>query len=165
MLSTWDGVVVFDYATWIAQYPEFTASVTQPQAQSYFNRLTIGGAIDNTPLSQVQDQFERTILLNLGVSHVAELAGALNPSRRELVGRISSATEGSVSVQTEYAVPNGPLGAWWNQTSYGAQYYASTLKYRTAFYAPPLRGAGLNGRGPFGSSVGLFGRGPFGRRF
>ncbi len=129
------GVVVFDYPEWIIQYPEF-ASVTQPVAQSYFDRLTIGGLVDNTATSIIQNLPERTILLNLAVSHLAYLSGALNPSQRGLVGRISSASQGSVSVQTEFNSKGGANAAWWNQTSYGAEFYVSTLKYRTAFYAP-----------------------------
>ncbi len=130
------GVVVFDYPEWIIQYPEFAATVTQPVAQSYFNRLTIGGLVDNTPTSIIQDIPERTILLNLAVAHLADLSGALNPARKGVVGRINSAAQGSVSVQLDFDSKGGANAAWWNQTPYGAQFYASTLRYRTAFYAP-----------------------------
>ncbi len=134
------GVVTFVYSDWIQQYPEFAATVTQTVAQNFFNRLTIGGPIDNTPDSPIQNVDELTILLYLGVAHVAALAGALDASRLGTVGRVSAATEGSVNVTLEYVAPKGTLAAWWQQTSYGAQYYASTLKYRTAFYAPaPIR--------------------------
>ncbi len=130
------GVVVFNYPEWIVQYPEFAASVTQPVAQSYFDRLTVGGMVDNTPSSIIQDLSQRTTLLNLAVAHLADLSGSLNPSRRGLVGRISDASQGSVSVRTEYSGNMSDTAAWWNQTSYGAQYYAFTLRFRTAFYIP-----------------------------
>lgn len=133
------GVVTFNYSEWIAQYPEFS-QVAQPQAQSFFNRVTIGGPVDNTPTSIIQDLFERTILLNLAVAHMAFLFAPDSTGEiRQIVGRISSATEGSVSVQTEYVIPQSDLEAWWNQSPYGAEYYASTSRYRTAVYFPPLR--------------------------
>jgi hypothetical protein len=132
------GVVVFDYSEWLNQYPEF-AGVTVGQATSYFNRITYGGLVDNTPTSVIQDLFQRTILLNLAVSHMAYLfaPSANNGQARQLVGRISGATEGSVSVQTEYKIPTSDLEAWWNQSPYGSEYYAATSRFRTAFYVPP----------------------------
>jgi len=139
------GVVVFDYAAWVSQYPEF-ASVSALQAQSFFNRVTIGGMVDNTPSSVIQDTFERTILLNLAVSHMAFLfAPGPDGKPRGAVGRVSAATEGSVNATLEYSVPATPTEAWWNQSPYGAEYYASTLRYRTATYFPPPRRPILDG--------------------
>lgn len=134
------GVVVFDYTSWITQFPEF-ASVTQPVAQAYFDQLTIGGLIDNTAGSIIQNLSERAQLLNLGVAHIAQLSGALNPSARQVVGRVSSAGQGSVNAQFEMPNKGGAMAGYWNQTQYGARYYAATLKYRSAFYAPPVRTA------------------------
>lgn len=151
------GVVAFNYAEWVVQYPEFSY-VSAGQAQSFFNRVTIGGPVDNTPSSPFQDLFERTILLNLATAHMAFLfAPSSSPGQpRQLVGRINNATEGSVSVQTEYMVPSGDaLEAWWNQSPYGAEYYASTQRFRAAFYVPPAR-AGAFG-GPFAPGL-FFGR-------
>ena len=141
------GVVVFDYQAWVDQYPEFS-TVGVGQAQSFFNRVTVGGLVDNTPCSVIQDLFQRTILLNMAVSHMAFLfAPDASGQPRQLVGRISSATEGSVSVQTEYKIPTGDLEAWWNQSPYGAEYYAATTRFRTAFYVPaPVQRFGGFGR-------------------
>ena len=150
------GVVQFSYPDWIAAYPEF-AQVGQPQAQQFFNRACL--YCDNTPPSPIQNLFERTILLNMVTAHVAFLFASLNgQAPRELVGRIGNATEGSVSVGTVYTNPTTDLQAWFSQSSYGAAYWAATLKYRTAFYLPPPVPVGFNGR------AGVFGLLPLGRR-
>jgi len=130
------GVVVFNYTLWITSFPEF-AAVTQPRAQSFFDRVTTGGFVDNTTLSPIQNLAERTILLNLATCHIAVLSGALSPAQAQTVGRVSSATQGSVSVNLDFTPKGGALAQWWNQTQYGAQFYAATLRYRTATYFPP----------------------------
>lgn len=53
-----------------------------------------------------------------------------------IVGRIASATEGSVSVAAEYDAPPNASQAWLIQTKYGAEYWSATAKYRTARYVP-----------------------------
>jgi hypothetical protein len=148
------GVVTFNYTVWLAEYSEF-GYVTQPQAQSFFNRACL--LVDNTPSSQIQDLFARAVLLNMATAHFAKMFSA--PSGQSvpgLVGRISNATEGSVSVQAEYTTPTSDLQAFWNQTEYGAAYWAATLKYRTGFYVPPPISSNGNQR------VGAFGFGRFG---
>ena len=139
------GIVVFNYANWLAEYPEF-GQVSPTQAQALFNRVTIGGPVDNTASSPMPydptatpPEIERLILLNAAVAHMAYLFGpqADGSAPRGAVGRISSATEGSVTGQFEYKIPVGDLEAWWIQSPYGAYYYAATLKYRTATYFPP----------------------------
>ena len=145
-------VVVFNYAEWISQYPEF-ANTAQPVAQSYFNRATL--VIDNTRLSPIQDLFQRTIILNLATAHIGQLSGALNNGKPPPPGRVSSANQGSVSVSLDYPTKGGALAVWWNQTSYGAQVYAMTLQYRTAVYFPPPPGLGptVPAFGPFGLAI------------
>lgn len=137
MTSSDCGVVVFDYPAFIMQYPEF-ASVTQPMMQIYFNRVTIGGLVDNTPTSPMQDLCQRALLLNMATAHVAVLAGALAANGTPPpTGRVSSATQGSVSVNLELNLKGGTGAAYWSQTPYGLEYYMSTLKFRTAVYIPP----------------------------
>lgn len=136
------GVVTFSYPEWLVQYPEF-AAVTQPQAQSYFNRATL--YCDNTPCSPICDLFQRTVLLNMATAHMAKLfAGQNGQPPNTLVGRINSASQGSVSVQAAYTEPTSDLQAFFNQTEYGAAFWAATTKYRTAFYVPPPPGANAN---------------------
>lgn len=127
------GVVVFNYATWIARYPEFVA-VTEPTATLYFNEATI--YLNNTDCSLVVDTSKRAVLLNMLTAHIAALnaKGPTGQPSNPLVGRIDSATEGSVSVHAD--MPASPSAAWFMQTSYGAAYWQATSQYRTARYIP-----------------------------
>src|SRR5262249_37816262 len=69
------------------------------------------------------------------------------------VGRVASATEGSVSVTLE--MPNQPAAAaWYLQTPYGASFWAATALYRTARYVPgpamrPAFGPGSGAATPY----------------
>jgi hypothetical protein len=137
-------VVTFDYSGWLAEYPEF-GYVTAPQAQGYFNQATL--YVDNTPSSQITDQSQLTLLLNMATAHIAELFAIKNgQSPRGVVGRINSASQGSVSVQSVYTTPTSDLQAWFDQTSYGAAVWAATTRYRTGFYVPPPCDANANPR-------------------
>jgi hypothetical protein len=126
-----NGVVVFDYTGWSARYPEFS-TVMQATAQEYFNEAQL--YCDNTPTSIVCDLCERSILLNQMTAHIAALNAPLNgqPSS-PLVGRINSATEGSVSVSAQMDMPAGSA-QWFNQTKYGAAFWQATAKYRSMRY-------------------------------
>lgn len=52
-----------------------------------------------------------------------------------LVGRITTARMGSLSVQAD-AGPVAGSQAWWLQTPYGAAFWAATTSLRTALYVP-----------------------------
>lgn len=120
------GIVVFDPVAFKAAYPQF-AAIANPQLQNYFDLATM--YLSNTECSVVQDVARRSTLLDLLTAHVGYLSGALNPGGLPgLVGRVSGATEGSVSVTTDF--PANPNGAWFNQTAWGAMFWQATLKYR-----------------------------------
>lgn len=125
------GVVVFDYTAWLARYPEFS-SVSQATAQQFFNEAQL--YVDNTPCSIVCDTDLRAILLNQITAHIAALNAPLNgqPSS-PLVGRISNASEGSVSVQAQYDVAPGSA-QWFSQTKYGAAFWQATSQFRSMRY-------------------------------
>jgi hypothetical protein len=128
------GVVTFSYADWSARYPELASYVSSATAQLYFNEA--GLYCDNTPTSLITNTSqggERELLLNMVTAHIAALNAPLNgqPSS-PIVGRISGATQGSVSVQTDYQVPG--TAAWFAQTKYGAAFYQATTKYRSMLY-------------------------------
>lgn len=124
-----DGVVVFNYATWVLRYPEF-AGIAEPLAQAYFDEA--GLYLDNTPCSPVANLAKRGLYLNMITTHIAAIN---NPTTgTTLVGRVSSATEGSVSVSTEYNVPGS--AAWFAQTRYGAAFWQATAWLRTFRYVP-----------------------------
>jgi hypothetical protein len=138
-------LVTFDYTAWSALFPTLAASVSQPQAQLYFNLAQ--DFCDNTALSQLVCDLRRlTDVLNLLTAHIALLFQGIN-GNNSIVGRISNATEGSVSVAVE--MPTTMNAAWFNQTQPGAMAWQAMAPYRTALYvaAPqiPLSAQSLPG--------------------
>lgn len=122
------GAVAFDYATWSARYPELSASVSEATAQTYFAEA--GFYCDNSATSPVSDEAARLVLLNMVTAHIAALNAPIDgQASSPLVGRISQATEGSVTVQTDNQYPPGTV-QWWQQTKYGAAFWAATAQYR-----------------------------------
>jgi hypothetical protein len=90
----------------------------------------------------VKDLAERTILLNLITAHIATLSGIIAPggagSTATQVGRVSSATEGSVTASLDMGAQYASA-AWFMQTQYGASYRQMTAKYRTARFVSARR--------------------------
>lgn len=125
------AAVVFVPADFKAAYPEFSA-VLDATLNGYFVRSQLFLVNEDCP---VQDEAKRLQLYWLLVAHIAQLSGALNPGGVPgPVGRTSSATEGSVSVSLEF---NSTMGAeWWNQSSYGATFWAATAYLRSFRYIP-----------------------------
>lgn len=143
-------VVSFDYSTWSLRYPELTASVPQPLAALYFSEATL--YCDNTPTSVIRDLTVRSMLLNMLVSHIAALNAPINGQESSpLVGRITSATQGSVSVATQFDVPAG-CPQFFAQTKYGVAFWVATAQFRTMRYVP---GAVPNVN-PYGGGFGRF---------
>ena len=130
------GIVQFSPTEFVAIYPEFTG-LTNPSMQTQFNGATL--LLDNSCASRVQDANKRLQLLYMLTAHLCILNlgsndGAGNVTTPQgIVGRISDATEGTVSVsaQNDYA-PGTPQ--WFQQTRYGASYWAATAVYRTFRY-------------------------------
>jgi len=125
--------VTFVYADWIVAYPEFS-TIPEATAESYFDMAT--GFLRNDGTSPVSSTSTQTTLLYLLTAHIAKLFGTVNgQAASDLVGRISSATEGSVSVSVD--LPQLPQSAaWFSQTKYGLMFWQMTAAYRTARYVP-----------------------------
>ena len=123
-----DGVVEFDVVEFRSMYPKITA--TDAQLEMFFLEAEL--LFNNTPQSCVKDLKKRKIYLYLVVAHLATLQAEVDKGNT-LVGRLSSASEGSVSVSSDY----GTLGKnekWWAQTPYGAKYWTLTAPFRTSLY-------------------------------
>jgi hypothetical protein len=130
------AVVSFNYATWAAMYPELS-TVSSAAAQGYFAQATLYQANDGS--GPVGDPNAQLALLNMLTAHIAALNATINGQQpNALVGRISSATEGSVTVSTELPVSAG-MEAWCAQTKYGIAWWNATRQYRTFRYAPGPR--------------------------
>lgn len=128
--------ITFNYAQWTLLFPQFSnltsdqvVGVVLPLAEQYC-RNDGGG-----PVSSAATQ---TNLLNLMVAHCCQLLyGSTTQPLSPLVGRINSATEGSVSVQTDF--PTTPNNAWFLQTQFGAMFWQASSVYRTMRYIPGPR--------------------------
>lgn len=128
------AVATFDYPGWVARYPEFS-QVAQPTAQAYFNEATIYHANDVS--GPVRDATVQLMLLNMVTAHIAQMNAVINGQPAPtIVGRISQASEGSVSVTSEYSTNVPGQMAWFIQTKYGAAYWQATAPYRTMRYRP-----------------------------
>lgn len=136
------GVVVqFNYANWIALFPEFASIPQATVTDEYFPLATVfhrndgGGPV---PTAALQSSY-----LNMMTAHIAALLGTVNGvASSTIVGRIASASEGSVSVSADFPLSN-PSQAWYATTKYGAMYYQATRPYRTIRYR--IKGCGLYG--------------------
>jgi hypothetical protein len=127
------GVVIFDPTAFIARFPEFS-TVTADTLTAYFNESTL--VLDNTDASMVQQIEQRTPLLWLLTAHLAALYSGVNgQAPAQLVGRINNASEGSVSVATDYGTQPA-TAAFYLQTKYGAQYWQMTASIRAMQYVP-----------------------------
>jgi hypothetical protein len=143
------GVIyTFSYSDWVGQFPMF-AAVSAPQATGFFNRATIIWANDGT--GPVASAAQQETLLNLLTSHIAWLSafrddngmpsstGTIPPP--SAVGRVSNASEGSVSVALDMGDANAgsPSQAWYMQTQFGSEFWAATAQFRTGLFVPPRR--------------------------
>ncbi|CAI1224556.1 DUF4054 domain-containing protein [Serratia proteamaculans] len=127
------AIVVFDVDAFRERYPEFD-TVSDSLLNAYFVEAAV--YLNNTDTSPVCDVAVRAVYLNMLVAHIAALNSGVNGQKATgLVGRITSASEGSVSVSTD-AGPSSASSWWYMQTPYGAAYWQATLPYRTIRYVP-----------------------------
>jgi Protein of unknown function (DUF4054) len=158
MICAPGAIAVFVYSDFTTQYPAFATNPPQVTLQAYFD---IAGELylRNDGTGRVRTVAAQTALMYMLVAHMAQLAfGADGVSPSGLVGRIASATQGSVNVSTDY--PSTPNNAWFLQTPAGASFWQATSAFRSvASYRP---GPTRFGNG-FGSRTGF--QGNFGGRF
>lgn len=132
-----------DHAGWVARYPEFTA-VNDQTYQLYFAEA--GLFCRNDGSSPVTTAAAQSALMQMLTAHIAALysqsQGDPTPgsakNANSPVGRISDATQGSVSMRADWpsVADSSAMEKWLSQTKYGAQYWAATLVYRQARYRP-----------------------------
>ena len=132
-------VVAFSYSAWIALYPEFSSIPQATVEQQYFplaevyHRNDGGGPVASATL--------QSAYLNMMTAHIAARYGTINgQAPSTIVGRISNATEGSVTVAADFPLES-PSQAWFTQTKYGADYWQATKAYRTFRYRVACNGA------------------------
>ena len=127
------AIVVFDPAAFKAAYPEFVL-ISDARCTIMFD-LAAQGILDNTDNSPVMALDYRTQLFWLLVAHLLTLFAVAADGSERPVGRVDTATEGSVSVGFAYELPAGSaMAAWFNQTKYGALYWMMTAQFRSMKY-------------------------------
>lgn len=141
-MATPTPVVTFDQQVFLARYSEF-AALTLPMLQAYFAEA--GDYFENAARNPTSsDPAHMLRLMNMVTAHIAWMNAPRdatgNPATTgqpasPIVGRINSASEGSVSVGAEYNTSGSPSEAWFLQTKYGAAFWQATAQYRTALYS------------------------------
>src|SRR6478736_3739929 len=130
------AIVVFDPTTFKVSYPEFT-TFSDARLNLFFN-MAQQSILDNTDNSPVMDLAYRSQLFDMLVGHLCLIFGnpGVGPTGGAVPpGRLSSATEGTVSSAFEYILPPGSaMAAWFNQTKFGAMYWMATAQFRSAKY-------------------------------
>ncbi len=119
------AVVELDIEGWRELFPAF-AEAADAQVQHWFAQACMlvgndaGSMIPYDPPSRLQ----RQTVINLVMCHLATL-----DRRGDAVGRVTSATQGSVSSSTDYAAA-GRNAAWWTQSQCGATAWQLLKPYR-----------------------------------
>lgn len=156
------GIVQFDPAAFIVQYPEFTGISAGSLNQNFAIAELL---LDNSCRSRVIDANKRETLLSILVAHVTLIQNGSNDGAGNvqpplgIVGRINTATEGQVSVGSEFDAPANATQSYFLQTKYGALYWTLIARYRTFVYAAaPACDYGL----PYGPGPGFGGPGECG---
>ena len=126
--------VVFDPEHFKEAFGEIDlTSVTLGSLQMYWEIAVsyVGDDDSNSfaPYNPDQGIIERRLLLELAMAHQI-LYAQLNASSGGLSGRVTSATEGSVTVAVEPLKADSLNAQYWTQTPYGTQYWMLTAKYR-----------------------------------
>ncbi|MGC8517914.1 MAG: DUF4054 domain-containing protein [Steroidobacteraceae bacterium] len=92
--------------------------------------------LNNSYRSVVQDAPTRASLLNLLTAHITYLLnGANGQPPSGVVGRISEAVQGSITVQTEFR-SDSEAASFFQQSQWGAMFWQATTVYRRFRYVP-----------------------------
>lgn len=133
-------LVIFDYSKFAAMYPELSGVGSQ-LAQEYFDLACTLCRNDWRNPAAPFGYLDK--LLYMATAHVTWLYAPRGPDGQPaaagaaaspLVGQVTSATEGSVSVQVAAAPMAGESAWWWNQTKYGAMFWAASTAFRRMQY-------------------------------
>lgn len=152
------GVVQFDAASFLGRYPEFTSLNSSNPAALTACFAEAALYLDNSSNSRVQQTEQRQPLLYMLTAHIAFLYFPINGAAvaNQVVGRVNSATEGSVSVQLDMGQVTFNA-AWFLQTKYGASFWQASAKWRQMRFVPGYSSNPPNVSPPWGGGWGGFG--------
>lgn len=150
------GIATFAYDEFVGAYPEFNGAAQGACANNFILATLL---LNNCCSSPVRDPDQRLVMLYAITAHITFLmtpCPANNQTPQGVVGRVASATQGSVSVATEYNAIVSDSEAYFIQSKYGALFWQLTAAYRTMHYIPPPA-FGPNGPGlPFQWDAGFY---------
>lgn len=138
------GVVEFVPADFKVLFPQF-ATVADSLLMMFFDLATL--ILNNTCNSLVSDAAMRERLLNLLVAHMATQwpTAAAAGSGGGIVGNVTGATEGTVSISAAWASEVSQSMAYFIQTQFGAMFWQLTSPYRSFRYVAPPQCCGPGG--------------------
>jgi len=143
------AIAQFNHQVFVTRYPEFS-SVDPDVLFLYWTEAELYHRNDGG--GPVKSENSQQLLLNMLTAHVAQRNKLENGNTEsDLVGRIDSASEGSVTVSAAFEVPAG-CPQYFAQTKYGVDYWVATAPYRTFRYR---RGPRRNFNPPFGGGIGF----------
>ena len=147
-----DAVIPYDDADFKALFPEF-AQCTPQQGQAWFAQASMmcANAASNPLVREGGGSYwmlqQALYLLTAHIGYLAAPRDANgNPTGQQgagsppqIVGRVTSASQGSVSVSSEMQASSGGYSqAYFMQTQYGARYWEMTKSIRTfQYFATP----------------------------
>lgn len=128
------AIVELDTVKFRAMFPEFS-NVADLSLPFLFEKST--DYLNNTHFSLVDDAAKRERLLYLLMAHLAYMkyGDSQKNGGSGMVGRISSASEGSVSVSSDVGQVEFRY-SWYTQSPYGMDFWQATKVYRMAQYYP-----------------------------
>lgn len=125
------NVFVFNPDEFKLIFPEFK-NIPNGKLQFIFETAE-NSILDNSAQSCIPLEVRKKLFMWL-VAHMAALQDRIDSGNSSLVGRVNSATEGSVSIGTDFNGGATPTAQWLNQTPYGAQYYILIRPYLSAVW-------------------------------
>lgn len=121
----------FDYGAWLVAYPELAnrGNAGQITQLAVLAQMVV-------PLERIADVDQKLAIWQLAVSHLVELRlpSGGSPASQGLLGRISSAGEGSANVSLDVGPIKTPTQAWFMQTRYGFMLWPLLGQYRMFRY-------------------------------
>lgn len=123
--------IEFNKEEFLATFPHVDLTCYTVSQVAFYWELAknyMAGCYDALPYEPEKGVFDRAIALNLAFAHLIQMHN--NHLNGGLAGRITSASEGGVSVSVETYKADTMTAQWWSQTEEGRQYWMFTAGCR-----------------------------------
>lgn len=139
------ATVVFDYDEFLIRFPHIAQAVTagtltEDIITSMYDYVAewLGDSDSNSlyPYNPDKGIYMRKSLLYLATCHIITISYLWSGGQ---TGKITSASQGSVSTSFDSLKANSVIGDWWLQTPCGSQFWIMSAPYRKGgrFYGVP----------------------------